>query len=40
MLKMPPKTDVIFDKLSKGDFICSNTANLEMKTLYEIIEDN
>ncbi len=38
-MKVPTQTARIFELLSKGQFICSNSTNDEMKKLYNIIED-
>ena len=38
-MKVPPQTARIFELLSKGQFICSNSTNDEIKKLYNIIED-
>lgn len=38
-MKVPPQTSRIFELLSKGQFISSNSTDEELKTLYDIIED-
>ena len=38
-MKVPPQTARIFELLSKGQFICSNSTDDEIKKLYNIIED-
>ncbi len=35
---MPQKTDIIFEKLSKGGFICSNSSDPDIYKLYNIID--
>ncbi|MDR2511907.1 MAG: hypothetical protein LBC89_05560 [Bacteroidales bacterium] len=39
-MDLPRQTGEIFDILSSGQFICSNTANIPVAKLYEIIDDN
>lgn len=36
--KVPQRIDEIFEKLSSGNFICSNSVERDNKELYEIIE--
>ncbi|MCT4615358.1 MAG: hypothetical protein N4A49_10845 [Marinifilaceae bacterium] len=37
-MKTPKYTFEIFDRLSKGQFICSNSTDEEIKKMYEVIE--
>lgn len=39
-MKLPERTSEIFERLSKGDFICSNSTNKEICFLYDIIHEN
>ena len=39
-MKVPPQTSKIFELLSKGQFICSNSTDEEIRKLYSIIEDS
>lgn len=39
MVNVPQKTDEVFDILSKGEFICSNSSDPEVKQFYVIIEN-
>jgi len=38
-MNVPSKTDEIFDRLSKGEFICSNSSEQEIQQLYAIIDN-
>ncbi|MBC7475084.1 MAG: hypothetical protein H7263_12385 [Candidatus Sericytochromatia bacterium] len=38
--KIPDRVDEIFDKLTSGDFICSNSLDKNNRELYDIVEDN
>ncbi len=39
-MNIPKHTGEIFELLSKGQFICSNSSDVRTRKLYEIIEDN
>jgi hypothetical protein len=39
-MKLPSQTAEIFETLSKGQFICSNSVHDENRKLYNIIDDN
>ncbi len=39
-MELPDKTSEIFDKLSKGQFICSNSSDGSNNGLYEIINEH
>jgi hypothetical protein len=39
-MNVPKQTNEIFDLLSKGQFICSNSTNIRISKLYDIIEDS
>ncbi|RYZ83081.1 MAG: hypothetical protein EOP04_20675, partial [Proteobacteria bacterium] len=39
-MKMHPQTARIFEALSKGQFLCSNSAAEENRRLYNILEDD
>jgi len=39
-MSIPKHTGEIFELLSKGQFICSNSSDVRTRKLYEIIEDN
>ena len=38
-MTVPAQTAEIFEKLSKGDFICSNSTNDSIRQLYSVMED-
>ncbi len=38
-MKIHPKTSTIFGILSKGQFICSNSSNPEIREIYSVMED-
>lgn len=38
-MKVPPQTSGIFETLSKGQFISSNSSNPDIRMLYAVIED-
>jgi len=40
MLMLTKYTSEIFDVLRKGQFICSNSPNEDIQTLYKVLEDN
>jgi len=40
MIEIPKQTGDIFDILSRGQFICSNSSGDTTRKLYDIIEDN
>ena len=37
---LPVQTAQIYDYLSKGNFLCSNTTVKELRTLFSVVEDN
>ena len=37
---LPVQTAQIYDYLSKGNFLCSNTSVKELRTLFSVVEDN
>ena len=37
---LPVQTAQVYDYLSKGNFLCSNTSVKELKTLFLIVEEN
>ncbi len=39
-MSVPRQTGEIFELLSKGQFICSNSTDVRIGKLYEIIDDN
>lgn len=39
-MNLPDKTNDIFERLSKGQFICSNSTNEHICRLYDIIQEN
>lgn len=39
-MKIPVQTANVFELLSKGQFICSNSADDDQRKLYNIVEDN
>jgi hypothetical protein len=39
-MRLPGQTGEIFERLSKGQFICSNSPDVRIAKLYEIIDDN
>jgi hypothetical protein len=39
-MKLPRQTGEIFERLSKGQFICSNSPDAHVAKLYEIIDDS
>lgn len=39
-MSVPKQTSEIFELLSKGQFICSNSTDVRIRKLYEIIDDN
>ena len=39
-MKIPAQTATVFEVLSKGQFICSNSVDDDLRKLYNIIEDN
>lgn len=39
-MSVPRQTGEIFELLSKGQFICSNSSDVRIRKLYEIIDDN
>lgn len=39
-MNVPKQTAEIFDKLSKGQFICSNSSDERIRKLYDIIAEN
>lgn len=40
MTDLPKQTGEIFELLSKGQFICSDSAQLDIRKLYSVLEDN
>ena len=39
-MNLPEKTNDIFERLSKGQFVCSNSTDEHICRLYDIIKDN
>ena len=39
-MSVPRQTGEIFELLSRGQFICSNSSDVRIRKLYEIIDDN
>jgi len=39
-MDLPKQTAKIFEILNKGQFICSNSSNQQMRMLYNVVEDN
>ena len=39
-MNLPDKTSEIFERLSKGQFICSNSTDENICRLYDVIKEN